>query len=61
VIAVAAVAGFTKAENERIRLFFVPLLCVATAEQLPPRRVRPCSRSCSPRRWPCQLLFYTVW
>jgi hypothetical protein len=34
VIAVASVAGFTKAETERIWLFFAPLVCLAAAREL---------------------------
>lgn len=33
VIAAATIMGFTKAENERIWLFLVPLACVAAAAQ----------------------------
>ena len=39
VVIVAAVAGFTKAETERIWLFLVPLACVAAAPAITPRRV----------------------
>ena len=39
VIAVAAVAGFTKAETERIWLFLAPFVCLAAAEEQVP--VRP--------------------
>jgi hypothetical protein len=34
VIAIASVAGFTKAETERIWLFFAPLVCLAAAREL---------------------------
>jgi hypothetical protein len=61
VIAVAAVAGFTKAETERIWLFLVPLLCVSAAEQLPTRRVRLVLALLLAQALACQLLFYTVW
>jgi len=37
VVAIATVLGFTKAENERIWQFLVPLACVAAAAQLRPR------------------------
>ena len=40
VLAIAAVAGFTKAEVERIWLFFVPFVCVAAAGALQERRLR---------------------
>jgi hypothetical protein len=61
VIAIAAVGGFTKAETERIWLFLVPLLCVAAAEQLTTRRVRPVLALLLAQALACQLLFYTVW
>jgi methylthioxylose transferase len=61
VIGFAAVAGFTKAETERIWLFLVPLLCVAAAEQLPARRVRAVLALLLAQALACQLLFYTVW
>jgi hypothetical protein len=38
VIAVACVAGFTKAETERIWLFFAPLVCLAAGTRLAHRR-----------------------
>jgi methylthioxylose transferase len=38
VVGVAAVAGFTKAETERIWLFLVPLACVAAAPAITARR-----------------------
>jgi hypothetical protein len=37
VIAIACVAGFTKAETERIWLFLAPLVCLAAATQLAAR------------------------
>ena len=41
VVIVAAVAGFTKAETERIWLFLVPLACVAAAPAITPAARRP--------------------
>lgn len=61
VIAIAAVAGFTKAETERIWLFLVPLLCVAAAEQLATRRVRLVLALLLAQAVACQLLFFTLW
>jgi methylthioxylose transferase len=61
VIAVAAVAGFTKAETERIWLFLVPLVCVAAAEQIPGGRLRPVLAFLLAQALACQLLFVTVW
>lgn len=39
VIAIAALLGFSKAETERIWLFFVPLACLAAAAVVPRERV----------------------
>jgi hypothetical protein len=61
VIAIAAVAGFAKAETERIWLFLVPLLCVAAGEQLSARRVRAVLALLLAQALACQLLFYTLW
>ena len=62
VLAIAAVMGFTKAETERIWLFFAPFVCLAAARALTAapacscrsRRRSPCRR-CSTRgcRTPC--------
>ena len=38
-IAVAAIAGFTKAETERIWLFFAPFVCLAAASPCGARRI----------------------
>ena len=46
VLAFAAVMGFTKAETERIWLFFAPFVCLAAAAAAAPRR--GCARC-----WPC--------
>ena len=40
VVGVAALAGFTKAEVERIWLFLAPLTCIAAASALPAGRMR---------------------
>jgi methylthioxylose transferase len=61
VLAIAAVAGFTKAETERIWLFAVPLLCVAAAEHLSGARLRPTLALLLAQALACQLLFFTVW
>jgi hypothetical protein len=39
VIAVSVIAGYTKAETERIWLFLVPFACLAAARALPARRL----------------------
>jgi hypothetical protein len=61
VVVVAAVAGFTKAETERIWLPFVPLACVAAAEAIPVNRARPVLAALLVQALAVQLLFATIW
>jgi len=61
VVGVAAVAGFTKAETERIWLIFVPLACVAAAEALPPGRLRPIAAGLAAQGLVTAALFATIW
>jgi methylthioxylose transferase len=62
VVTVAAFAGFTKAETERIWLAFVPLACVAAAEAgLLDRRPRLVLGTLAAQAIVTQLLFDTVW
>lgn len=61
VVLVAAVAGFTKAETERIWLPFVPLACVAAAEVLGPVRVRAIAALLAAQSLVLVLLFQTIW
>ena len=61
VIAIAALAGFTKAEVERIWLFFVPPACVAAATVLPPGRLRTVLVALGVQALAVQLLFQTIW
>jgi hypothetical protein len=61
VLVAAAAGGFTKAETERIWLFFVPLACVAAAPVLagrPPARVLALLVA---QALAVQALFATVW
>ena len=60
VIVVSAVAGFTKAETERIWLPFVPLACVAAAA-LPVSRLRALLGVLVVQALAVELLFGTVW
>ena len=60
VIAVASVAGFTKAETERIWLPFVPLACVAAAS-LGIRRLRLVLGVLAVQAIALEVLFGTVW
>lgn len=61
VIAIASVAGFTKAETERIWLPFVPLACVAAAEVLRPAQVRWIAPLMLAQAFVVALLFQTIW
>jgi hypothetical protein len=61
VIVVASVAGFTKAETERIWLPFVPLACAAAATVVSPRTLRAVLAALVLQALAVQLLFETVW
>jgi methylthioxylose transferase len=61
VIVVSAVAGFTKAETERIWLMYVPLACVAAAAVLPARRLPLVLAALAAQTLAVELLFGTVW
>ena len=61
VLAIAAVAGFTKAEVERIWLSFAPLVCLAAASVLPARRLRLVLALLAVQALAWELLFNTVW
>lgn len=60
VILVSAIAGFTKAETERIWLPFVPLACVAAAS-VPVRRLLPLLAFLAGQAIVVEVLFNTVW
>ncbi len=60
VILVSAVAGFTKAETERIWLPFVPLVCVAAAS-VRVRRLVPVLALLATQAIVIELLFNTTW
>jgi methylthioxylose transferase len=61
VIAIAAVAGFTKAEVERIWLCFAPLVCIAAAAALQERHVRPVLAVLGAQALVWEVLWNTVW
>ncbi len=60
VVAISALAGFTKAETERIWLPFVPLACVAAAA-LPIRRLSLVLGAMALQAVVIEVLFGTVW
>lgn len=59
VIGVAAVAGFTKAETERIWLFLVPFVCLAAAPLV--KRPRLLVAALAVQAFAYELLFDTLW
>jgi len=61
VIAVACIAGFTKAETERIWLFFAPFVCLAAAAVLPVERVRPVFGALAVQALVTEVVWFTVW
>jgi methylthioxylose transferase len=61
VVLVAAVAGFTKAETERIWLFLVPLACVAAAPHIAPRRLTAAVAVLVAQALAVEVLFDTIW
>ena len=61
VVVVAAVAGFTKAETERIWLFLVPLACVAAAPAITPRRMTAVIAALVAQALAIEVLFDTIW
>jgi hypothetical protein len=61
VIVISAVAGFTKAETERIWLMYVPLACIAAASVLPARRLPLVLALLAVQSLAVELIFGTVW
>ena len=61
VILVATVLGFTKAETERIWLFFGPFLCLAAAATLPGRRLPLVLGLLAAQALATELLVDSVW
>jgi methylthioxylose transferase len=61
VVAVSAIAGFTKAETERIWLFLVPFACLAAATTLPRGRLAPVLAALAVQALAIELHFDTIW
>jgi hypothetical protein len=55
------VAGFTKAETERIWLFLVPLACVAAAPAITARRRTAVFAALVAQALAIEVLFDTIW
>lgn len=60
-VLVACMAGFTKAETERVWLPFVPLACVAAAAAMPAVRLRPVLAFLTVQALVIEVLFFTIW
>ncbi len=61
VIAVSVIAGYTKAETERIWLFLVPFACLAAARSLSARRVPVVLTALGVQAIATEILFATKW
>ena len=61
VIAIATLAGYTKAETERIWLFLVPFACLAAARSLPARRVPIVLAAAAAQAVIVEILLFTKW
>ncbi len=61
VVAVAALAGFTKGETERIWIFLVPLACLAAARSLRAERLPPVLVLLTAQALLIEALFATKW
>jgi hypothetical protein len=61
VVAVAAVAGFTKGETERIWIFLMPLACLAAARSLRVERLPPILVLLTAQALLIEALFATKW
>jgi hypothetical protein len=59
VLAIAAVMGFTKAETERIWLFFAPFVCLAAAAS--PLALRPVLAALAVQALTYELVVFTLW
>ncbi len=61
VIAISALAGYTKAETERIWLFLVPFACLAAARALPARRVTAVLLGATAQAVLIEIFLFTKW
>ena len=61
VLAFAAVMGFTKAETERIWLFFAPFVCLAAAAPASSARLRPLLAFLAVQALVYEFAFDTIW
>jgi hypothetical protein len=61
VIAISVIAGYTKAETERIWIFLVPFACLAAARSLPQRRVVPVLVAATTQAVLIEIFLATKW
>jgi hypothetical protein len=61
VIAVSVLAGYTKAETERIWLFLVPFACLAAARSLPARRLPAVLLAATAQAALVEVFLFTKW
>jgi hypothetical protein len=61
VIAISALAGYTKAETERIWLFLVPFACLAAARSLTARRVPAVLAAATAQALLFEVFLFTKW
>lgn len=61
VIAISVLAGYTKAETERIWLFLVPFACLAAARSLSPRRLPVVLVAATAQAVLIETLLFTKW
>jgi hypothetical protein len=60
-ILVTVLVGYTKAETERIWIFFIPMACLAAARALPERHLRPVLVAMTLQALVIEVLFRTMW
>jgi methylthioxylose transferase len=61
VIAISVVAGYTKAETERIWIFLVPFACLAAARSLPRRWLTPVLVGATAQAVLIEIFLFTKW
>ncbi len=60
-IAISVIAGYTKAETERIWLFLVPFACLAAARSLPARRLPAVLIGATAQAVLIEIFLFTKW
>jgi len=60
-ILLTVLVGYTKAETERIWIFFLPMACLAAARALPERHLRPVLVALVAQALVIEVVYYTMW